>query len=888
MEKISVYAPIDGEIDLIENLNDGVFSEKMLGDGFFIKPEKNKEVIFYSPIDKGKISLITDTKHAFFFEQNGSNILMHIGLDTVSLNGLPFEVEVQLNQNVSLETKIVKTDIAMIEKSGLNAFCPITIDGGDKQFKFDLLNKSKKVKRGELVGEFTLIETVEKKVKVVQNFKDFFSEDNTYRKVAKKINKLVGGPNNYDEVFNCMTRLRFKVKDVDQVDVDGIKKVELVKGMVWNGKQLQIIIGQDVYKVKDQVVLLNREGNSNLITNKSKNALPWHLKFLAMFSGIMVPMIPAFIGFGLFQAILGILSYESIGVVPPEVISGNITNQTNVGWITLFVISKSSLIFMGIIVAYNAGNYFDFNRPMAVALGLVLCSPLMFGPNGGGPIKQGMTWVLFQGGALNSGIPVIDGIPGAGVLPINVFAIGPQYTKIFVVIATIYLAKKIDNWVITWIPPQVELTFRWFIVIGLSAVPGFFVFGPMWFYLEKVLGIIFYFLAKAPIGIGIGIIGAIWQPAVLFGAHPAIGILFMVDAISNSGFGHFNAVSHIAVWSQFGAVLGVSIVTKNAATRRDANSFAIAGVFGITEPILFGINLPKRRPLFAGVVAAFIACMIAGILEITGRVGSGLGIFEIIGYFSSQSGFGANASDLGYLDGLKNGLFLILCDGISIGLGIGLTILMYKERVSEKKQLVKNDKLFVKYLLAKNYIDEAQAQKLANDLTAISALISKEDEKKLKTIEKLYQKMNKAQDQLTHAETKMIVHKDKFVLRGKKLLQRNQDKKAELLYAKYDIEPFENKIKLLKDEKNKIYGQINDTFVYEFQNNLYDKYQKVINKMKALNDLEKDAINRRYKSILNSLRIAYRLDDFDDAEMKFSKEISTLNKEKKLALKANK
>ncbi|WP_156921442.1 PTS transporter subunit EIIC [Williamsoniiplasma luminosum] len=521
-----------------------------------------------------------------------------------------------------------------------------------------------------------------------------------------------------------------------------------------------------------------------------------------------------------------------------------------------------------------------------MAIGVILCAPFMFGNGGAG--MQGQQWILAQGEQLNTGIIVIDGSSMVGIPPLNAYIITPQNTKIFVIIASIFLAKKIDNWIITWIPAQIELTFRWFLVIGLTTLPAFFVFGPIWFYLEKIIGIGVHFLTKIPGGIGVGISGAIIQIAVLFGAHVPLGFIFGIDAMVHQGFGSFTFVTDVGAWGQFGALIGVWLITKNATTKRDAANYSIAAIFGISEPMLFGVNLPKRWPLLAGATAAFFAGVLAGLLGVTGRINSGVGIFLLIGFFSNSSGNGFDAVTLGYLPGWQNGLYMLLCVGVSIGLGILFTMFLYKERVSEKRQLIKNDKLFVKYLLTKKYINEQQAQDLLNNLISISTLISKEDGKKIKDIEKQYQRIAKVQDKISHTETQLILYKDKFILKGKKLLKRGKKPQAELLYEKYDTKAFEDKIAKFKIELEKLKGEIDDQFIYDFQNHLKDKYLKIVNEMPELNEVEKDKITRRYQSILNSLRITYRLDEFDDAEINFAKEIGKMKKANKLELKTKK
>ncbi|ATZ17301.1 PTS system, beta-glucoside-specific IIABC component [Williamsoniiplasma luminosum] len=884
MKKIQIYSPVDGEIDLIENLNDGIFSEKMLGDGFFIKPKKSA---FYSPIDHGKIALIADTKHAFFFEIEGVNVLMHIGLDTVGLDGKPFDLKTKLNQDVDLKTKIVDVDLDMIEKSGLSSVCPITIDGIDKTFEFKLLNQNKAVKQGDLIGEFLLVENQENIHEIQMSFREFFQGDNTYRKVGKQINKAVGGPENYTEVFNCMTRLRFRTIDTNKVDVDAIKKIPLVKGIIWNGNQLQIIIGQDVFRLKDAIILLNQNGSDEFLTKKPQSKGPVFFRFLSMFGNIMMPLIPVFIGLGMFQAVLGILSYDGLNLVPKDILNNKISPDSPIYWVVLWVMGRAATLFIGILIAYSAGKFFEFNRPMSIAIGLILCAPFMFG--NGGPTMQGQQWILAQGDPLNTGILVIDGnMEHMGMAPINAYVIAPQNTKIFVIIAAIWLAKQVDSWVVKWIPSYIELTFRWVFVVGLVTIPTFFVFGPIWFYIEKVLGIGIHYISKAPIGLGVGFLFGIQMFFVLFGAHVVLMTIYSIDTMTHQGFSTFQEVGNLSVWAQWGATLGVAIVTRNAATRRDAISTAIPAIFGVAEPLLFAVNLPKRRPLYAGALASFVVGIMASLLGVTARVTTGIGILGIVGYFSNSSGFGFDGVTLGYLPGWLNGLYMLLCWIAAAGLAMGLTMLMYRERTSEKKQLIKNDKLFVKYLLTKKYINEQQAQDLLKNLVSISALISKEDASKIKSIEKQYQKIAKVQDNLAHVETQLILYKDKFILKGKKLMQKGKDKQAELLYGKYDVKPFEEKIAKLKIELKKISSEVDDRFVYDFQNNLKDKYLKIVNGMKKLNEMEKDKISRKYNSILNSLRIAYRLDEFDEAEINFAKEISEMEKANKLELKNQK
>lgn len=82
---------------------------------------------------------------------------------------------------------------------------------------------------------------------------------NKYRKTAEELYQYLGKPDNYWHVYNCMTRFRITIKDKKQVNIDAIKKLNLIKDIHWNGNELQIIIGKEVIKIADE---LSRSTNS--------------------------------------------------------------------------------------------------------------------------------------------------------------------------------------------------------------------------------------------------------------------------------------------------------------------------------------------------------------------------------------------------------------------------------------------------------------------------------------------------------------------------------------------------------------------------------------------------------------------------------------------------
>lgn len=110
-----VHSVADGQVINIEDVKDPVFSQKMMGDGFAVEPENGKIV---SPV-AGKVASIFPTKHALgLVTDNGLEVLVHIGLDTVSLEGKPFEVKVTEGQTVAAGDLLVEADLAAIREAG--------------------------------------------------------------------------------------------------------------------------------------------------------------------------------------------------------------------------------------------------------------------------------------------------------------------------------------------------------------------------------------------------------------------------------------------------------------------------------------------------------------------------------------------------------------------------------------------------------------------------------------------------------------------------------------------------------------------------------------------------------------------------------------------------
>lgn len=141
---IEIVAPITGNILPIEEVPDKVFSEKMIGDGLAINPTEGKVV---SPID-GTVVTIFPTNHAIgLVAKEGLEILIHIGLDTVELDGLGFKRIIEKDSKVKKGDLLMEFDINIIKEKGKSPITPIIITNMDKVSKID--KKDGLVKKGE-------------------------------------------------------------------------------------------------------------------------------------------------------------------------------------------------------------------------------------------------------------------------------------------------------------------------------------------------------------------------------------------------------------------------------------------------------------------------------------------------------------------------------------------------------------------------------------------------------------------------------------------------------------------------------------------------------------------------------------------------------------------
>ncbi|WP_423190352.1 PTS sugar transporter subunit IIA [Alkalibacterium sp. f15] len=122
--ELILSAVTDGEIISIEEVQDDLFSQKMIGDGYAIRPTSG---VVYAPVS-GKLIEVADAKHAYYIETDGGiKVLIHIGIDTLLLNGEGFQTSVEKNKRVEKGDRLVTFDQKFISERGFDTVIPVIV-----------------------------------------------------------------------------------------------------------------------------------------------------------------------------------------------------------------------------------------------------------------------------------------------------------------------------------------------------------------------------------------------------------------------------------------------------------------------------------------------------------------------------------------------------------------------------------------------------------------------------------------------------------------------------------------------------------------------------------------------------------------------------------------
>ncbi len=400
-----------------------------------------------------------------------------------------------------------------------------------------------------------------------------------YHTLAQDILSHIGGRENIVSLVHCATRLRFKLKDNHKADAEGLKKNPDVIMVVESGGQFQVVIGNHVHDVWQAVrseAGLADELSAATEGEKTGGSVFNHL--IDIVSGIFTPFI-------------GILAASGIlkGLLALAVVCGwlSVESGTYKIW---FAASDALFFFFPLVLGYTAGKKFGGNPFITMVIGGALTHPTMIVAFNASQQSGEMTDAFL-------GIPVTWFNYSASVIPI-----------ILAAWVSCWLEKQSSQ----RLPASMKNFFAPLICLSVTVPLTFLVIGPLATGLSQILANGYQWIyALAPWLAGAAL-GALWQVCVIFGLHWGL-VPLMINNLAVLGHDSMLPMLLPAVMGQVGAALGVFLRSRDARQKMLAGSSVTAGIFGITEPAVYGVNLPLRRPFIFGCVAGAIGGAIVGL-----------------------------------------------------------------------------------------------------------------------------------------------------------------------------------------------------------------------------------------------------------------------------------
>lgn len=441
-----------------------------------------------------------------------------------------------------------------------------------------------------------------------------------YEQLAKQIIEGVGGTDNVTSVFHCVTRLRFKLKDESIADTEGLKKLDGVVTVMKSGGQYQVVIGNQVSDVFADVVAIGGLKTESMdISDADEPVGNLFDRFIDLISGIFTPTLGVLAASGMIKGLVALLT--AFSVFPAN--SGTIIILTAAG----DAMFNALPIFLG----YNAAKKFRSNPfiAMAIAAAMIYPSIASLAPLAVSDKAFPVLYTLFKGSLFEApvritffGIPVIMMSYASSVIPI---------------ILSTYVSSKVEKFFSKVIPDVVKMFLLPFFTLLVMVPVTFLVIGPIATWAGDLLGAATSSLYNFnPILTGI-FLGGFWQIFVMFGLHWGL-VPIMLMNLGTIGYDPIVVLSFGCSFAQIGAVAAVYLRTQNKKTKALSIPAFISGIFGVTEPAIYGVTLPLKKPFYASCIAGAVGGGILGFFKTLAYTSGGLGIFAYPSYLNPKTG----------------------------------------------------------------------------------------------------------------------------------------------------------------------------------------------------------------------------------------------------------
>lgn len=415
--------------------------------------------------------------------------------------------------------------------------------------------------------------------------------EGSYKVVAEKIIETVG-KENIISATHCATRLRLIVKDKDLIDKEQLEKIPMVKGTFFNAGQYQIILGTGIVnKVYAEIEKMNlatvsKEEQDAIVKEQQKGIK----RLMRTLGDIFVPIIPVIAATGLFLGLKGCIFNDNVLALfgaSSDMIPDYIITLVN-------VLTETAFAFLPAIICWSAYKVFGGMPVIGIVLGLMLVSPIL--PN------------AYSVADPNSGI---EAVIAFGKIPI----VGCQ-GSVLTAILTALIGAKLERKLRKIMPNALDLIMTPFVVMLVTFLVVILGIGPVMHIVELKLVEIVELLIHLPFGIGGFLVGATYPLLVITGLHHTYTMI-ETSLLANTGFNPVITLCAMYGFANVGTCLAFFVKSKKESVRQTAIGAMLSQLFGISEPVLFGLHLRYNlKPLIIMLCSSGLGAALLSILNI--------------------------------------------------------------------------------------------------------------------------------------------------------------------------------------------------------------------------------------------------------------------------------
>ena len=463
-----------------------------------------------------------------------------------------------------------------------------------------------------------------------------------YQALAKEIVKNVGGKDNVTGLVHCITRLRFTLKDEGIAKDQVLKDMDGVVTVMKSGGQYQVVIGNHVPEVFEDVMQLLdlKEGAAPSDEKKPGRLLD---KAIDMVSGIFQPILGIMAACGMLKGLNTLL--VTLGLYSAE--CG--------GYLIINAAGDALFTFLPLFLGYTAAKKFELKPMLGLAIGAAMCYPGI------------------QAGTLSAGIEplyyILDGTMFRSPVYIDFFGIpviSVDYTgTVIPVILAVWFASKCEKLFSRYIPDLVKFFFVPMLTLLVTIPVSVLFLGPIATFGSTLISEFTLAIRSVSPMLAGGIVGLTWQILVIFGMHWGF-IPVYINNVQTLGYDNVMMPFFACTFATSAVVLAVFFKTKDKKLKEMAVPNFISGIFGVTEPAIYGILLPLKKPFIISCIAGGIGGAFYGFFNFRKFILGGMGIFELPNMMNPDGSMGN---------------ILVAFAGIAISMAVGfvLTMAFYKE-----------------------------------------------------------------------------------------------------------------------------------------------------------------------------------------------------------------